>query len=47
VLNELPAEVVQEMTLGLVARLAKQPKKLSSKLLREVAEKVWLAVRAE
>ena len=45
-LNELPPEVIQEMTLGLVARLAMQPRKLSERVLREVAEKVWLAVRA-
>jgi AcrR family transcriptional regulator len=45
-LNELPSEVIQEMTLGLVARLAMQPRKLSERVLREVAEKVWLAVRA-
>ena len=45
-LNELPPEVIQEMTLGLVARLAKQPRKLSERVLREVAEKMWLAVRA-
>jgi TetR/AcrR family transcriptional regulator, repressor of fatR-cypB operon len=45
-LNELPFEVIQEMTLGLVARLAMQPRKLSERVLREVAEKVWLAVRA-
>jgi AcrR family transcriptional regulator len=46
VLNDLPPEVIQELTLGLAARLAKQPRKLGPSVLRSVAEKVWEAVRA-
>ena len=46
VLNNWPLEVVNEMTLGLMIRLAKQPRKLSPAILREVAEKTWEAVRA-
>jgi AcrR family transcriptional regulator len=46
VLNDLPPEVIQEMTLGLAARLAKQPRKIESEILRSIAEKLWLAVRA-
>jgi len=45
VLNELPPEVLREMTLGLAARLAKQPRKLAAGVLRNVAEKVWESVR--
>jgi AcrR family transcriptional regulator len=46
VLNDLPPEVIQELTFGLVARLAKQPRKLTPRVLRSVAEKVWEAVKA-
>jgi AcrR family transcriptional regulator len=46
VLGDLPAEVVREMTLGLVARLAKQPRKLAPRVLQNVAERMWEAVRA-
>jgi TetR/AcrR family transcriptional regulator, repressor of fatR-cypB operon len=46
VLNELPPEVIRELTLGLAARLAKQPRTLTRKVLRNVAEKVWESVRA-
>jgi AcrR family transcriptional regulator len=46
VLNELPPEVIRELTLGLAARLAKQPRTLPPKVLRNVAEKVWESVRA-
>lgn len=45
VLNDLPAEVIYELTFGVVERLASQPRKLSSEVLRNVAEKVWEAVR--
>ncbi len=31
VLNDLPPEVIQELTFGLVARLAKKPRKLTPK----------------
>lgn len=46
VLNELPHEVLLELTLGLAARLAKQPRRLPPDLLRTIAEKVWETVRA-
>jgi TetR/AcrR family transcriptional regulator, repressor of fatR-cypB operon len=46
VLNDWPLEVLQEMTLGLVERLARQPRKLSPALLHEIAEKTWRAVKA-
>lgn len=47
VLNDLPPEVIQELTFGLAARLAKQPRKLSSAVLQTVAEKVWDSIRAQ
>ncbi len=46
VLNDLPPAVIQELTLGLAARLAKQPRVLTPGVLRAVAEKVWESVRA-
>ena len=46
VLTDLPSEVIYELTFGVVARLARQPKKLSDKVLLETAHKVWEAVRA-
>jgi len=46
VLNDLPPEVIYELTFGVVARLARQPRKLAPATLRAVAEKVWEAVRA-
>jgi AcrR family transcriptional regulator len=46
VLNDLPPEVLRELTLGLAKRLAKQPRKLTSSVLGDVAEKLWEAVRA-
>jgi len=46
VLNDWPPEVIHELTLGLVTRLAKQPRKLAPGVLREVAEKVWETVKA-
>ena len=46
VLNNWPDEVLKELTLGVVGRLAKQPRKLTPAILRNVAEKVWEAVRA-
>jgi TetR/AcrR family transcriptional regulator, repressor of fatR-cypB operon len=47
VLNDLPSEVIQELTIGVVERLARQPRKLSPATLRTVAEKVWEAVKAD
>jgi AcrR family transcriptional regulator len=46
VLNDWPPEVIYELTVGLVARLAKHPRKLPAHVLREVAEKVWEMVKA-
>ena len=46
VLNDLPAEVIYELTFGVVARLARQPRRLTRETLRSVAEKLWEAVRA-
>ena len=46
ILVDLPDEVISEMTFGLVARLAKQPKKLSEAILREIAERVWSSLKA-
>jgi AcrR family transcriptional regulator len=47
VLNNLPPEVIKELTFGVVERLARLPRKLSASVLRTVAEKVWEAVKAE
>ena len=47
VLNEWPAEVHEEMTLGLIARLARLPRKLTSRVLREIAESLWAQVSAK
>ena len=47
VLNNLPPEVIQELTFGVVERLARQPRKLAPGTLRTVAEKVWEAVKAD
>ena len=46
VLNDWPPEVLSEMTVGLVIRLAKQARELSPAVLTEMAERVWEAVRA-
>ena len=46
VLNEWPTEVHQEITLGLIERLSRQPRKLSSVVLREIAESLWAQVSA-
>jgi AcrR family transcriptional regulator len=46
ILNDWPPEVLQEMTLGLIERLARQPRKLSPAVLREVTEKLWLIAKA-
>ncbi len=47
VLNEWPLEVLQEMTIGLEARLAKLPRNLPTALLRAIAESMWEAIRAK
>jgi AcrR family transcriptional regulator len=46
ILAELPREVIHEMTFGLVARLAKQPQRLSETMLRMIAGKVWQSIKA-
>ena len=45
VLKDWPVEVLEEMTVGLIARLAKQPRTLSAMTLRNIAESIWEAVR--
>ena len=46
VLNEWPKEVLKEVTVGTVVRLARQPRKVPEPVLRDIAEKIWEAVRA-
>lgn len=47
VLNEWPADVIQEITIGLIERLARQPRKLSPAVLHEIAESLWEQVRVK
>lgn len=47
VLNEWPSEVLNELTMNLVVRLAGQPRKLSESLLREIADSMWEMVKAK
>lgn len=47
VLNDWPVVVMQEMTLGLVARLAKLPDALAPAMLLEIAETLWDSVKAK
>jgi AcrR family transcriptional regulator len=44
ILNDLPPEVVHELSFGLAARLAKKSKPLSRASLKQVAETVWTAI---
>jgi AcrR family transcriptional regulator len=44
VLNDLPPDVIYEMTVGLAARLAKRTKPLSRAALSQVAETLWTAI---
>jgi AcrR family transcriptional regulator len=46
VLNEWPAEVLNELTLNLVIRLAGLPRNLPESVLREIAESMWQVVKA-
>jgi len=46
VLKEWPPEVLNELTINLVVRLAGQPRKLPEPLLREIAENMWQVVKA-
>jgi AcrR family transcriptional regulator len=47
VLNEWPAEIIQEITIGLIERLARLPRKVSPAVLREISESLWEQVRAK
>jgi AcrR family transcriptional regulator len=47
VLNEWPAEVLEEITIGLIERLARLPRKLPSAVMRDIAESLWEQVRAK
>ena len=47
VLNEWPVDVLEEMTLGLVNRLAGKARKLPERLLREIADTLWTIVQAK
>ena len=44
ILNDLPPEVVYELSFGLASRLAKKSKPLSRAILNQVAETVWTAI---
>jgi AcrR family transcriptional regulator len=47
VFNEWPADVMQEITIGLIERLARLPRKLPSAVLRQITESLWEQVRAK
>ena len=47
ILNDWPKQVLHELTVGLVMRLAQQPQKLSENILRAIAENMWEVVRAK
>ena len=44
VFNDLPPDVIYELTLGLASRLAKKTKPLSRAALHQVAETLWTAI---
>jgi TetR/AcrR family transcriptional regulator, repressor of fatR-cypB operon len=46
VLNDWPSEVIQELTLNSMNRLASQPRKIPEPLLLEIAAKMWDLVKA-
>ena len=46
ILMNWPREVLEELTFGMIERLAKHPRKLSPAVLHEIAEKMWHAVCA-
>ena len=46
ILADLPKEATDEMTLGLLSRLAKLPKKIPEAVLRDIAERVWDSIKA-
>ena len=45
ILAELPKEILEEMTIGLFSRLAKQPKRIPEAVLRDIAGRVWSSVK--
>jgi len=47
VLNEWPTDVLEEMTLGFVFRLASQSRNFPAPLLREIAEGIWDMVKSK
>ena len=47
VLNEWPAEVIQELTLNVVYRLASQPRRLPESVLLEIARSTWELLKAK
>ena len=47
VLKDWPAEVIQELTLNTVTRLASQPRPLPESMLLEIARNMWDLLRAE
>jgi TetR/AcrR family transcriptional regulator, repressor of fatR-cypB operon len=46
VLKDWPNDVIEELTLGLVARFAGQQKRIAEPLLREIAQGTWEMVKA-
>lgn len=46
ILKDWPPEVLQEIGIGLIERLARQPRKLSSAMLHEIAENLWNVLKA-
>ena len=47
VLRDWPAEVIQELTLNVVNRLASQPRRLPESTLLEIAHSMWELLRAK
>jgi AcrR family transcriptional regulator len=47
VFNEWPPDVIQEVTIGFVERLARLPRKLPSVVLHEIPESLWEQVRSK
>ncbi len=47
VLRDWSSDVIEEMTLGLIERLAARPKKIAESQLLEIAQSVWETVKAK
>ena len=47
VFADLPPSVIDEMSLGLIARLAAGPKKLTPAVIHDIAERVWNSLRPQ